>query len=77
LRLTYFVVLPFVQAPRGLLPEEGIEAPDEDVAVRMGKRLSENKAGVIVFARSGDPDLGEYEDAEILATFGELPATVE
>jgi hypothetical protein len=77
LRLTYYVVLPFVEAPRGLLAEEAIEARAKDEAVRMGRRLAETKAGVVVFSRSGDPDLGEYEDAKILARFGRIPAEVE
>jgi hypothetical protein len=77
LRLTYYVVLPFVEAPRGLLAEEAIEARGKAEAVRMGKRLAEMKAGVIVFSRSGNPDLGEYEDAKILAKFGQVPSVVE
>lgn len=77
MRLTYYVVLPFVEAPRGLLPEDGIEARGSDEAIRIGRRLSETKAGVVVFSRSGDPDLGEYEDARILAKFGQVPSVVE
>ena len=77
LRLTYFVVLPFVQCPRGLLAEEGIEAPDKGTAIRMGRRLAETKAGVIVFSRTGNPILGEYEDARVLRKFGRIPAEVE
>jgi hypothetical protein len=31
------------------------------------------KAGAIAFARTGDPALGEFKDAEILAKFGDVP----
>jgi hypothetical protein len=30
-------------------------------------------AGAVAFSRRGSPDLGEFEDAVILKTFGEVP----
>jgi hypothetical protein len=30
-------------------------------------------AGAVAFSRSGDPNLGEFEDAVILQTFGDVP----
>ena len=30
-------------------------------------------AGAVAFSRSGDPHLGEFDDAVILKTFGEVP----
>jgi hypothetical protein len=33
----------------------------------------EANAGAVAFSRSGDPTLGEFEDAVILKTFGEVP----
>jgi hypothetical protein len=30
-------------------------------------------AGALAFSRQGDPDVGEFEDAVILKTFGEVP----
>jgi hypothetical protein len=30
-------------------------------------------AGAVAFSRQGSPDLGEFEDAVILKTFGEVP----
>lgn len=32
------------------------------------------KAGAIAFQRTGDPQLGEFEDAVILGQYGEVPA---
>jgi hypothetical protein len=31
------------------------------------------KAGAIAFSRHGSPDLGEFDDAVILKTFGDVP----
>jgi hypothetical protein len=33
----------------------------------------EAHAGAIAFSRHGDPNHGEFEDAVILKTFGEVP----
>ena len=35
--------------------------------------LDEANAGAVAFSRSGDPNLGEFEDAVILKTFGQVP----
>lgn len=32
-----------------------------------------SSAGAVAFSRSGDPNLGEFEDAVILKTFGQVP----
>jgi hypothetical protein len=36
-----------------------------------------SKAGAVAFSRTGDPDLGEYGNAVILARFGETPSDIE
>ena len=33
----------------------------------------EANAGAVAFSRSGSPDVGEFEDAVILKTFGDVP----
>ncbi len=72
--ITYFVVQSFTRGKRGaLLADTPVQATDQGHASRMLERLSKSKAGVIAFSRSGDPTTGEYNDAIILATFGELP----
>ena len=35
--------------------------------------LAADNAGAIAFSRAGDPDIGEFDDAVILAKFGEVP----
>ena len=34
---------------------------------------NEANAGAVAFSRSGDPNLGEFDDAAILKSFGEVP----
>jgi hypothetical protein len=33
----------------------------------------ETNAGAVAFSRRGDPNLGEFDDAVILKTFGDVP----
>ena len=44
-------------------------------AIRRARALASDKAyaGAGAFSRSGDPSLGEFEDAVILKSFGEVP----
>lgn len=37
----------------------------------MSRHLS--NAGAVAFSRTGDMDVGEFDDAVILKTFGEVP----
>jgi hypothetical protein len=36
--------------------------------------FNKENVGAVAFSRSGDLNLGEFEDAVILKTFGEVPA---
>jgi hypothetical protein len=42
--------------------------------LRLGGRTEWNKrkSGAVAFSRQGSPDLGEFDDAVILKTFGEV-----
>lgn len=76
-RVTYFVVLPFVASQDGeILAEDALEAQSADAARRKAERLADSKAGVVAFSRSGDPDLGDFDDAIVLAKHGRLPDDV-
>jgi hypothetical protein len=59
----------------GLAPGQPVECPNAVAAVRRAEAMArhERYAGAIAFSRQGDPDVGEYDDAEILKTFGEVP----
>jgi hypothetical protein len=73
--MTYYVALPFVAVEGGLAPGDAIECPNGAAAIRRAQAMAANKAnaGAVAFSRSGNGDLGEFEDAVILETFGEVP----
>lgn len=72
--VTYFVVLPLVRNEEGdLVAEEGQEAPTAAAAQRRAQAIIGTKSGAIAFSRSGDPAVGEFEDAIILGSYGDAP----
>lgn len=71
---TYFVVQPYQETPRGALePLPPIAARDADHARRLAARQEVMAAGVIVFSRRADPDIGDYDEAVVLSRWGRLP----
>jgi hypothetical protein len=75
---TYHVALAIGRTEEGdLVVEDAVEAPTSAAAVARARVVASRKAGAVAFSRSGDPELGEYSDAVILARFGETPADVE
>ena len=73
--VTYYVVLPFVREPDSgeLVAEEGREAPNAQCAMTRARATTGRKAGAVAFSRTGDPALGEFEDAIILGRYGQTP----
>jgi hypothetical protein len=72
--LTYYVVLPFFRTSDGeVLADEPLEVSGADRARRQAERVARAKGGAIAFSRTGDPALGDFQDAVILASFGEVP----
>ena len=73
--MVYFVALPFIEVDGGLAPGEAIEFPNGATAIGRAQAMAYNKdnAGAVAFSRSGDPNLGEFKDAVILKTFGQVP----
>lgn len=74
--ITYYVALPFLRADDGsTVPGEAIECPNAATAILQAEILSQaaGNIGAIAFSRTGDPDVGKFEDAVVLKTFGELP----
>lgn len=73
--MVYFVALPFIHVDGGLAPGEAVECPHGAAAIRRAQALVSDKAnaGAVAFSRNGDPNLGEFDDAVILKTFGEVP----
>jgi hypothetical protein len=77
--LTYYVALPFVAHESGLAPGQAQECPNEASAMRRAEAMSRQQpnVGALAFKRSGDPNLGNYGDATILKTFGEVPENLD
>lgn len=72
---TFYVVQPFIKGKRGgLKAEQAIQAPSESAAILRGERLSESKAGVLVFSISGDPEMGDFDEPVFLARHGDVPS---
>ena len=73
--VTYFVALAFMRSEDGdIVACEPKEAQSADQAKRMANALavSEGHCGALAFSRTGDPAIGEFDDAVILKTVGEV-----
>jgi len=74
--LTYYVALPFLQDDAGsLIPGAAEECQSPTTALRRAEILSRTSGhiGAVAFSRSGDPMAGEFSDAKLLKTFGNVP----
>ena len=73
--MLYYVALPFTPGESGLAPGEAVECPGETAAIRRAEAMSRHagNAGAVAFSRRGDPNLGDFDDAVILKTFGDVP----
>lgn len=70
----YFVVQSYRSTRLGALaPEPAVQAQNADHARRMAARLAGIMPAVVAFSRCGDPSTGDYEDAVILAAYGNVP----
>jgi hypothetical protein len=63
------VALPFIPLEGGLAPGEAVECPNGAAAIRRAQAMSFTGAN----SRSGDLNIGEFDDAVILKTFGQVP----
>jgi hypothetical protein len=77
--VTYYVALPFVKTEEGVAPGEAEEMPNERAAIRRAESMSRDptNGGAIAFQRSGDPNIGNFNDATILKSFGEVPKNLD
>jgi hypothetical protein len=77
--VTYYVALPFVRTEEGVAPGEAQEMPNERAGIRRAESMSRDpaNAAALAFKRSGDPNLGNFGDATILKTFGEVPENLD
>ena len=71
--ITYYVALPFKHdEDGGIVADIPRECPSPLNAIQTARRLASNSIGAIAFSRSGDPATGEFSDAVVLQTFGEV-----
>jgi hypothetical protein len=74
--MTYYVALAFKRSQDSgdIVACDPKEARSSDQAIRMAGSLAamEGHCGAIAFSRTGDPALGDFEDAVILKTVGEI-----
>ncbi len=77
--LTYYVALPFVKSDDGVAPGQAMECQSEVQALmRAGAMLRDPaNAGAIAFKRSGDPLMGDFSDAIVIKTYGEVPERLD
>ena len=74
--VTYYVALPFVAADDGVAAGEPTECFNPNAVVMRAEALSrkEGHVGAVAFSRTGDPATGEFSDAKVIKTFGEVPS---
>jgi hypothetical protein len=70
-RITLYVVQTFVDSGDGLVAEEPFQVENRSNATVIATLLAPKKEGVVAWAKSGDPDTGEWDDdLEILFKAG-------
>lgn len=73
--VTYYVALPFVRNEEGdLVPGEAQDRQSASAAESLASRMAGTAAGAVAFSRTGEPATGEFEDAVVIRTFGEVPS---
>ena len=74
--MTYYVALAFMKSEDGgdIVACDPKEARSAEQAIRMAGSLAakDGHCGAIAFSRTGDPALGDFDDAVILKAVGEV-----
>jgi len=72
--VTYYVVLGFQRGKKGvLLADQPRECKSQAQCEALALRLSESRAGVVAFSRTGSPEEGDWADAVVHAQYGLIP----
>ena len=72
----YYATLPFVRLENGgLAPGEAVECPHSSAVIRRADAMVHNEAnaGAVALAHIDGSRFGDFEDAMILKTFGDVP----
>jgi hypothetical protein len=75
--VTVHVVQAFTQMDEGIAPAEPRACPSASYARSLAARLASTSTGVIAWSRTGDPELGEWQPAVVLARIGTIPDEFE
>ena len=70
---TFFVLQEFELVKKRWRPKQPREVPDRGVAERAVARLRSANLPCLAFARTGDPESGDWNDAELIAAFNVPP----
>jgi len=72
--VTYYVAMGFERDEAGeLIAMDPLEAPTPSAAVARARLLAATKVGAVAFSRTGDPEMGDFADAVILFSVGDIP----
>jgi ABC-type uncharacterized transport system substrate-binding protein len=74
--VTYYVAMSFAQDDSGAaVAGAAEECQSPTSALRRAEALSRQPGniGAVAFSRSGDPMIGEFNDAQLLRAFGRVP----
>jgi hypothetical protein len=73
MNVTYYVAVPFDRTEEGELVADDLqEATSALAALRAAWLMAHQHAGAVALSRTGEPSTGEFQDAVILAQFGEV-----
>jgi len=75
--ISYYVALPFAEDDDGsVIAGTAEEFQSPSTAIRRAEALSRTSGaiGAVAFTRSGDPMTGDFKDAVVLKSFGNVPA---
>ena len=73
--VTYYVAIPFVRGDDGPAPGEATECTSANAAMVRAESLARKPehVGALAFSRTGDPMMGEFNDAVLIRKFGDVP----
>lgn len=73
--VTYYVAMAFFRNEDGeLVPGEAQDRQSASAAESLARKLALTSAGAVAFSRTGEPATGDFADAVVLRTFGEVPS---
>ena len=76
--VTYYVVIPFVRDEEGeLVAGEAQDRQSASGAESLARKMAQTSAGSVAFSRTGEPATGDFEDAIVIRSFGEVPSMEE